>query len=89
MNNTNQKRYYSPQFSETACIAVKRLSWALNLPMTKIIELMVKIMPSVLNAQKICSACQDKSKCQNCAFHNVITPQEQENFLLSLAEYIV
>jgi hypothetical protein len=64
MNNTEfYKRYYSPQFSETASITVRRLSWALGLHMTKTVELMVQLMPSLISPSKVCLSCKDKSKC--------------------------
>jgi hypothetical protein len=31
---------------------------------------MVKSVPAFINAEKVCAACKDKSKCAVCAFKN-------------------
>ena len=78
MQTTNQKRYYSPQFSEVAAISVRRLAWAINKPMPAAVDIMVKLMPLVVDPKKVCSACTDKTKCQCCCFMNPPKPEEME-----------
>ena len=74
--DNQKKQYYSPQFSELAAVSVRRLAWAMDMPMTSTIDLMVRLIPSVVDAGKVCLACKDRSKCQNCGFRNPSTPQE-------------
>ena len=89
MQPKNQKRFYSPQFSETASVTVRRLAWALGLPMTAAVDLMVKILPSVVQAEKVCQLCKDTTKCHGCTFCSSYTPQEQNKVLFALSELIV
>ena len=74
MQPITSKRYYSPQFSALAAISVRRLAWAMGKPMPAAVDIMVQLMPHVLQATKICSACKDKSKCSSCVFGNLTKP---------------
>jgi hypothetical protein len=68
MDNTNQKRYYSPQFSGLAVVAVRRLAWAMHMNMGQAVDVMVSCLPGFIRTEKVCSACKDNSKCQECIF---------------------
>ena len=78
MQSTNQKRFYTPQFSALASISVRRLAWAMGVSMPAAINIMVRLMPSIVNPSKVCQLCKDKAKCQSCTFHNQPQLQEQE-----------
>ena len=69
MNNTEHKRFYSPQFSEMACVSVRRLAWALNVSMPKAIDIIIGELSSVFASSVICPQCKDKSKCAVCGFN--------------------
>ncbi|MDR2542783.1 MAG: hypothetical protein LBC80_04960 [Treponema sp.] len=69
MNNTTNKRYYSPQFSETAAVSVRRLAWALGVSMPKAVDQMVNLLPSLFSPSIICPQCKDKTKCNQCGFN--------------------
>jgi hypothetical protein len=69
MNNTYQKKYYSPQFSETACISVRRLAWAFGVSMPKAIDIIVKELSSAFSSSVVCPQCRDKTKCSICCFY--------------------
>ena len=77
MQTTNDKRYYSPQFSELAAVSVRRLAWAIGKPMPAAVDEMVKLLPSIIDSAKVCLACKDNTRCQSCGFYNPSTPQEQ------------
>jgi hypothetical protein len=68
---------YSPQFSDTATVSVRRLAWALKKSMPKTVDLMVSLMPSLVEPSKVCLACQDQTKCHACIFSRKFTQQEQ------------
>ena len=42
----DKKRYYTPQFSEIACITVRRIAWALNVSMPKAINIIIRELSS-------------------------------------------
>ena len=76
MNNTNQKRFYSPQFSALASVSIRRFAWAVGLPMTTAVNLMVKLLPTIIDPSKVCLSCQDNGKCKGCIFSKQINPDE-------------
>jgi hypothetical protein len=66
---TNQKRFYSPQFSEFSAVTIRRLAWALGLSMPKAVEHMAGLLPSLFPPGLVCPACKDNTKCKSCAFN--------------------
>jgi hypothetical protein len=71
MQPTNyEKRFYTPQFSEMATVTVRRLAWALNIPMTKTVDIIFKELGLIFPSSEICPKCKDGTKCHACAFNN-------------------
>ena len=64
-----RKTMYSPNFSELACISVRRLAWAMGANMGQAVEAMVKSLPAIINPEIVCSHCKDNSKCMACIFN--------------------
>ena len=60
---------YTPELSYQSSCLLRRISWALNLPMTKAIEKIFEHLPQILDREKVCQGCRDKSKCGECAFN--------------------
>ena len=77
MNNASQERFYSPRFSAMAAISVRRLAWAMGVSMPAAVDVMVRLMPSIVDPSKVCLSCKDSTKCRGCAFRVQLTPQEQ------------
>ena len=74
---TNQKRrMYSPQFSDMASISVRRFAWAMSKSMPAAVDLMVKLLPTIIDPSKVCLSCQDRCKCQECIFCKQVNPDE-------------
>jgi hypothetical protein len=59
---------YTPELSMKSSRTLRRISWALGVPMTKGIEYVFEYLPKILDKEKVCQGCRDKSKCQGCAF---------------------
>ena len=59
---------YTPELSLESSRTLRRISWALGVPMTKGIEYVFDYLPQILDREKVCQGCRDKSKCQGCAF---------------------
>ena len=59
---------YTPELSMKSSCTLRRISWALGVPMTKGIEFVFEYLPKILDSEKICQGCRDKSKCSYCAF---------------------
>ena len=59
---------YTPEFSMKSSSTLRRILWALGVPMTKGIEYVFDYLPQILEREKVCQGCRDKSKCPGCAF---------------------
>ncbi len=60
---------YTPELSMKSSCTLRRLAWALDMPMTKAMEKVFEYLPEVLDNKKICHACRDRSKCSDCQFN--------------------
>jgi hypothetical protein len=59
---------YTPELSLCSSRTLRRIAWALGIPMTQAIEEVFQYIPRILDPNKVCSACKDKSKCSECSF---------------------
>ena len=84
MQATN-KRFYTPQFSPLASISVRRLSWAMGISMPSAVNIMVRLIPSIVSPSKVCQLCKDKTKCQSCVF-SFQPPQQSPEVLSQFTE---
>jgi hypothetical protein len=69
----DKKRFYTPQFSEMASVTVRRLAWALNIPMTKAVDFIINELSLIISSSIVCPKCKDNTKCQFCAFSKQAT----------------
>ena len=76
MYTRNKRRMYSPQLSDMASISVRRFAWAIGKKMPKTVDLMVKLLPTIIDPSKVCLLCQDNSKCKSCIFSKQPDPEE-------------
>ena len=60
---------YTPELSLKSSLTLRRISWALGVPMTAGIEYVFEYLPEILDREKVCQRCRDKSKCSECAFN--------------------
>ena len=59
---------YTPEMSMKSSRTLRRIAWALDVPMTKAIEKVFEYLTKILDRKKVCQACRDKSKCSDCGF---------------------
>ena len=59
---------YTPELSLRSSCTLRRIAWALKVPMTKAIEMVFEHLPKILDKKKVCDGCRDKSKCKECSF---------------------
>ncbi|MFH1983208.1 MAG: hypothetical protein ABIL58_15300 [Pseudomonadota bacterium] len=59
---------YTPELSLKSSSTLRRIAWALDLPMTQTIERVFEHLPQILDQEKVCRACRDKTRCQHCSF---------------------
>ena len=61
---------YTPELSNDQSRTLRRIAWALDMPMTRAMSAVIKYVGNVIDNRRICSACKDKSKCVTCAFND-------------------
>jgi len=69
---------YTPELSMGASSSLRRIAWAMNLPMTKTLERVFETLPQILDTRLICESCRDKSKCPECAFNSQNQTQQKK-----------
>ena len=59
---------YTPELSYESSCTLRRLAWAMKMPMTKAIDEVFRYIPNIVDKEKVCEGCKDKTKCHDCAF---------------------
>jgi hypothetical protein len=60
---------YTPQLDSYQSSALRRIAWALDMPMTKAMTAVIEYVSNVIDSKRVCNACRDKSKCAICVFN--------------------
>ena len=60
---------YTPELSQEHSCTLRRIAWALEMPMTKAMAEVFEYIGGFLDPQKVCNRCRDKTKCVGCAFN--------------------
>ena len=60
---------YTPELSYKHSCTLRRISWALQMPMTKAIENVFDYVGDLLDPNKVCEFCKDKTLCAGCVFN--------------------
>ena len=60
---------YTPELSYKSSCTLRRIAWAIGVPMTEAMEWVFDYIPRILDRDKICQGCRDKSRCADCAFN--------------------
>ncbi|MDM8536027.1 hypothetical protein QUF70_04675 [Desulfobacterales bacterium HSG17] len=60
---------YTPELSNYQSCTLRRIAWALGVPMTKAMNEIIGYVSNVIDNKRICSACRDKSRCITCVFN--------------------
>ena len=68
---------YTPELSDESSSTLRRIAWAMNIPMTRAIEIIMDTITMMIEREKVCEECRDKTKCAKCGFskENHRTPQ--------------
>jgi len=61
---------YTPELSQRHSSTLRRIAWALELPMTKAIERVFDHVGNTVDHTKVCKKCRDKTKCNECVFNS-------------------
>ena len=59
---------YTPELSSYQSCTLRRIAWAIDLPMTKTLSEVIEYVGNIIDNKRVCAACKDKSRCMLCAF---------------------
>ena len=59
---------YTPELSQLHSGVLRRIAWALGLPMTQAMTEVIDYLGRTLEKARICEACRDHNFCGACAF---------------------
>jgi hypothetical protein len=60
---------YTPTLSYKHSCTLRRIAWALGMPMTKTIAEILEYVGRTIDNRKVCEACRDKTRCKECNFN--------------------
>ena len=84
MSKSNYENvFYTPKFSSSVNIAVRRLSWFFNKPMTETMDIIIQNLPSIFEIKKVCQSCKIKDKCKYCIFCGSNLPQGEQTAIIA------
>ena len=63
---------YTPELSYQSSCTLRRIAWALEIPMTQAIDRVFDHMPLVLDKEKVCQGCKDKTRKVSSAFSRLL-----------------
>jgi hypothetical protein len=61
---------YTPELSVKHSCTLRRIAWAMDMPMTQAIEEVFDYLGTHLDFGKVCDKCRDNSKCADCVFNH-------------------
>jgi len=76
---------YTPELSLGSSSTLRRLAWALEIPMTVAIEEVFAFLPTIVSNEKVCGRCKDKTRCEGCAFNDKERERDGKNILDSIS----
>ena len=60
---------YTPELSRKHSVSLRRIAWALEIPMTKAMEEVFDYLYKILDSREVvCASCKDKTRCAECSF---------------------
>ena len=59
---------YTPELSQKSSCSLRRIAWALGVPMTDALEMVFDHILGIVDREKVCKMCRDKSRCDECVF---------------------
>jgi len=61
---------YTPELCQEHSCTLRRIAWALEMPMTKAMDAVFDYMEKIVDSKKVCEACRDRTRCRDCVFNH-------------------
>ncbi len=60
---------YTPELKLEQSQILRRIAWAMNIPMTRAMSEIFTWLPRVMDKDMVCAGCRDKTLCGSCPFN--------------------
>lgn len=70
---------YTPELTREHSSTLRRIAWAMQVPMTKALGQIFDYLGNHLDPDSICSACRDKTRCPICPFNRKGAKDEKDS----------
>jgi hypothetical protein len=67
--NKEEKMAYTPELDSHQSSTLRRIAWALDMPMTKAMTAVIEYVSDIIDNKRVCNACRDKTRCGSCPFN--------------------
>jgi DNA repair protein RadC len=61
----------SEAITDRSSAILQRISWAMDIPITQVLEMTVEHLFKTMDREKVCPACKDTAKCFDCPFNGI------------------
>ena len=62
------KMAYTPELSDADSCTLRRIAWALDIPMTKAMDRIFDYLIEKVDPKRVCAKCKDRTRCADCGF---------------------
>jgi len=59
---------FAQEISLESFYILQRIAWGMRMPVSVVMDIILRIVPLIIDRGKICEACMDKTICRNCPF---------------------
>jgi hypothetical protein len=60
---------YTPELSHEQSCTLRRIAWALDIPMTKAMGCIFDYLTEKIDPKPVCTKCRDRTRCADCSFN--------------------
>ena len=61
---------YTPELSQKHSCTLRRIAWALGMPMIRAFEEVFDYVGRIIDKTKVCEPCRDRTRCGECVFNH-------------------
>ena len=59
---------YTPEISNESFHILQRIAWGMRMPISVVMDIILRIVPLIIDREKICNECMNRTICRNCPF---------------------
>ena len=59
---------YTPEISNESFYILQRIAWGMRMPVSVVMDIILRIVPLIIDRERVCNECMNKTICRNCPF---------------------